>query len=126
MALLRPKARLRDVYGFVQGDPFPHCGDILERLEQPIRRFTWWGIPHRSDRVGHPHHPDLEVGRRCAEWGLGEFPGEVEFAAGAQFAITGRQLKKRTPDEYRALYQSVLDTPDGPWVAERLWELMLA
>jgi len=122
LAKLRAAAHANDLVACVQGDPFPHCIDLFAQLGRPPRWFRWFGDPtHLSDAEGAPHHPGLPM-RRCHEEWLGrEWPGDLWFAAGGQFMVAGRALKRHPAGFYRRLQAAVCSDGSGPWVMERLW-----
>ena len=121
LSWLRARIRLGDVIVFLQGEPYAHCPELKQQLEQPITGFCWLGGIHTSSGDGSPHHPGLPVAERHQEWTGRPWPGgSVQFAAGAQFAITGRQARLHTAARYRNL-QAAMCEGDNPWVAERLW-----
>ena len=114
------------ILAFVQGNPHPHCpeyGDELRRIaDGQLDGFKWIGdTGYSSDAEGRPHHYGLQVGSTYERWLGKPFPGQVTFAAGGQFAITGRTLRQRPAEWYGWLMEQINDG-DGPWIAERLWE----
>lgn len=113
-----------ETWAFVQGNPFDHCPDLLNRLDRPVAWFSPLGTcPYYSDGVGRPHHHGVPVAR-CYESWLGKpFPdGEIEFWAGGQFAVTGEALRSRPVEFWRAMYGDLMAGEDlTPWAAERLW-----
>lgn len=115
-----------DVYGFVQGNPFDHCPDLLARLAEPVGWFTPLGqATYTSDAHGRPHHPGVPVAACHERWLGAPFPGEVTFAAGGQFAVTGKALRSRPVGFYRAMFDDLMaDDGLGPWAAERLWPVV--
>ena len=123
MIELYPIAAPSDTFGFVQGNPFDHCPDLMVRLTQPVEWFDPLGThPYQSDAHGGPHHAGVPVGDCHARW-LGEpMGGEVEFWAGGQFLLTGAALLSRPVGWYRAMYDDLMSRDDlSPWAAERLW-----
>lgn len=120
MRKLHRDARPADVFAFVQGNPFPHCADLLAQLRRPVRGFRWLGDLHETREDGGPHHPGLPVGEKHREWTGRPWPGVVWFAAGGQFTLTGRELRRHKPAFYRKL-QRQMSQGEMPWVAERLW-----
>lgn len=123
--ILRNYERLHpyDLYAFVQADPFPHCEQIVDRLQdqpggwQPLGDWLY-----ESDGYGGPHHPGLPVqatyGRIFGE----QFTGTVKFYAGGQFMCRGSVLLNRPRSFYERLSVIANDEANGgPWVLERLW-----
>jgi hypothetical protein len=107
---------------FAQGNPLPHCA--VWNVLRPVNGFTWMGDPrYTSDADGNPWHPGLPVKSFC-EQHIGPFPGQVRFAAGGQFIIPAHLLRTHPRTKYGELYQAVVDEPQGPWVMERLWQVL--
>lgn len=115
--------RAADVVACVQGDPFPHCPDLHAQLDAPTPGFRWLGdTSYTTDGFGSPHHDGLRVAQLHNAWIGREWPGGVQhFAAGGQFAVTGRIIKRRRRGFYADLARWISDEVDGPWVMERLW-----
>lgn len=109
-----------ELVAFVQGNPFDHCPDLLERLPglngAAFTPLGNWRVT--CDGEGRPHHTGLPVKADYEGLLHRPFPGEIEFTAGAQFAITGRALRRVPAWLYRKLFELV----PNPWVMERLWE----
>lgn len=126
--IVKNYSKLKDdsLYAFVQGDPFPHCKDLAERLGSDINGFLALGNTIvTSDSEGKPHHPGLPV-KECFEKWIGkEFPGEVEFTAGGQFVVSGEAIKLRNKQFYEDL-EAEMSEGEKPWVLERLWKYVLA
>lgn len=123
------------LYGFVQGDPFPHCPDLLGCLERAAARGVDGFEPLAGDRshplqvlsdgVGNPHHAGLPVAFWYEKWLGRPFPGEVGFWAGGQFVVTGEALLGRPRRWYERVLDDVVSRPDPlPWVLERLWPVI--
>jgi hypothetical protein len=125
---LYPVTEPADTFGFVQGNPFDHCLDLMARLTHPVEWFDPLGThPYRSDTHGNPHHPGVPVGECHAKWLGGPMVGEVEFYAGGQFLLSGAALLSRPADWYRAMYDDLISRDDlSPWAAERLWPTIFA
>lgn len=112
-----------DEYAFVQGNPFDHCPDLLARLEETITGYTglgsWEPLTHAD---GSPHHPGLKVAHHYEAWLDRPFPGPLNFTAGGQFAVTGRELMARPRDFWQRFYDDLMGADESvPYVAERLW-----
>lgn len=112
-----------DFYAFVQADPFPHCGDILDRLhDQPGGWQPLGDQLYDSDAMGLPHHAGLPVAMRYEQILDAPFPGQVQFYGGGQFMCRGSVLRLRPKSFYEQLAEIADDElTGGPWVLERLW-----
>jgi hypothetical protein len=111
-----------DIWAFVQDSPFDHCPNFFDKLEQPVTGFTPLGgtTPKVSDGNGGQDHPNLPVAEKHQEWLGRPFPDSIEFHAGGQFMVTGKDLL-RYPKQW---YMEVMDdftTAWNAWCAERLW-----
>lgn len=110
-----------DIYAFVQGWPFDHCPDFIERLKMPIEGFVPLGVNHHvTQHDGSPAHSGLPVRQKYIEWFEREWPGPIPFCAGGQFAITGKELA-RYPAEFYERMAKEMEEGQNPWVMERLW-----
>jgi hypothetical protein len=126
-AILRLYDRLQDddLVAFVQGDPFDHCIDIdlFLLLGRPIDGFLALGDYNLvTDGEGRPQHKNeiVPVGQRYVEWLGKPWPGCLRYAPGAQFVVTGKNLKGYPREFYQRLFDEM---PEGwnAWVMERLW-----
>lgn len=125
-AILQHYAAIRpsDTWAFVQDHPFDHCPNFATLLNQPIRNFEWFasGELKTSDHTGNPYDLNLPVAELYEKWtGIEWQPGQhVDFAAGGQFMVTGKQLLRHSKKYYQVLYDDVCIDRNA-WVAERLW-----
>lgn len=115
-----------DLVCCVQGDPFAHCGDLLSELSKTTQSFRWlghWKID-RCDGLGQPHDV-IPVKAYYERWFKRRWPGNVSFVAGAQFIVTGREVK-RYPRSHYSYMRKEMSREKAPWVMERLWEQLLS
>lgn len=106
----------------VQGSPFDHCPYLMADLDLPVDSFQWLGDPsYLADGDGCPWHPGLPVRQKHEEWACGEWVGQVWFAAGGQFIVTGETVRKRPVGFYKTLQEEAC-IGQTPWTLERLWE----
>lgn len=109
-------------FAFVQGNPFDHAPNLHAELGSYRAGFMWLGdASYVAEADGSPSHPGLPVRERYEAWTGKPWPGQVLFAAGGQFVIDGRMLRKKP----RAFYRELRDQSghgETPWVLERLWE----
>lgn len=120
------RIRPHDSYAFVQADPFPHCADIIDRLNDPVLGWRPFGdLLFDSQADGRPHHGGLPVGRRFEEITGEVFPGNVKAYAGGQFACRGVELLAKPRGYWESLAVIADDeATGGPWVLERLWAVV--
>jgi hypothetical protein len=124
-AIQREYAQLKDddSLAFVQGDPYPHCSDLNNMLASYTPdRFLWLGPrAYTTQKEGSPHHAGLPMEACFRAWLGRDWPGNLMFAAGGQFAVPGRMILRHPLYFYRHMFnQSLLE--NYPWVFERLWE----
>lgn len=111
-----------DRVGCVQADPFPHCEDLLGRLNgEQTDLFLPLGNWHVSDGEGRPDHPDLPIRDRYEQWVGTVFPGRVGFVAGAQFTVDASRVLARPASDHDRLAHEVSCDEKGAWIMERLW-----
>ncbi len=125
-AILRHYDRIQptDVWAFVQDNPFDHCRDLLNILNEPVRAFSWLGGDYlkTSDGEGKQDHPELPVAELYSKWINKDWPegNTVDFAPGGQFKTTGKQLLSWPKEHYQTMYDDVCIDYQA-WAAERLW-----
>jgi hypothetical protein len=111
---------------FVQGNPFDHCRNVLERVEGLTRD----GCP---DFELLAHDVLLTTSEHCKwhrELPMKAFhtrlfgptpPRTFRFGAGAQFVVSKRLIRTISKSTYQSLLNTI-DKDQGPWVIERFWE----
>lgn len=112
----------KDTLYFVQGNPFDHCADLIERFQKRVRRYTPLGnTVLECDLTGAPHHPGLPIADSLERWFNAFVADEtIQFVPGAQFAITGAEIIAR-PKEFYAIMEKHMEEEHAPWVMERIW-----
>ena len=109
---------------FLQGDPFHHCTNILNLLNN-IRDYYLIFIP-LSDKVlqtyanGGPYDRNLPVKEWHERW-IGKWPGNIAFAPGGQFITPAAWIRSRTLEELREARTAVEELDVGAYTMERLW-----
>lgn len=123
MQLLYSQLKPKDTLYFVQGHPFDHCADLIERFEKRVRRYTPLGnTVLECDLTGHPHHPGIPIADSLERW-FGVFVHSndtIQFVPGAQFAITGEEILSRPLAFYEKMERH-MEEEHAPWVMERIW-----
>jgi hypothetical protein len=114
-----------DLWGFVQGAPFDHCPNFMDKLYQEPDGYTPLGghSTKTADGTGMPTHPNLPLAEKYQEWLARPFPGSVEFTPGGQFMVRGRDLLKHPKEWYVKLMDDVTPAYNA-YIAERLWAEM--
>lgn len=117
--------KLADLTFFVQGNPFYHYPDIVEKINSvnSSSHIIRLGNLHISNENGCPDHCGLPIKEtyheifnryKDKEW--------YEFAAGAQYAVPEALITNKPLWWWKRLYTLYLSHPDNPWIFERLWE----
>jgi hypothetical protein len=110
--------KLAEYTCFLQGNPFEHCKELYKEIEETnfkplgdqIFPVDAWGSMHSFLPLGLVYENVFNH----------EFPGEINFAIGAQFIVS----KERIHRFRREIYNKLVDisvSPQGPWIIERLW-----
>lgn len=120
------KIKPEETYAFVQGDPFPHCVDIHDRLLQSYSKFTpLANVAFECQGDGSPHHPGIPVADSALRWFNMDVEEPIEFYPGAQFAISGEDLLRYPKGFYEAMELN-MEEEHAPWCMERLWPCMFS
>lgn len=120
---------------FVQGHPFDHSPDLLERLRAHAVD-EWKGVEFhclcrttlKCKLKGGSEHKGLPLQAAHTAIFGSEWAGEFRFGAGSQFVVSRERVLRR-PKEF---YQRILDMleneslPRLPWVFERFTRLIFA
>jgi hypothetical protein len=136
---------LADTTVFLQGRPFDHSPNILQRLRELSKRrcagFEYLSENvHQSNTWECPYHAGLPLSRVYEElfglsplggmckWLIGGFYMPFEFGAGAQFAVTRERIHRR-PREFYLKIVKMLEGSVNPiegFVIERFHGLVFA
>ena len=122
---------LSDIVAFLQGNPFDHCPNLLERLSQcPANKVELLGKDlFWSDGMGRPHHPGLLIDECLDKLIPGVHYETYDFVAGAQYAVPRQFIQNKS----REWWQHIFDVHEelltdqhrsAPWVFERLWPVI--
>lgn len=114
-----------DVWAFVQGTPFDHCPNFLDKLEvlsRDLKGYERLGgdTPKYCDENGGPDHPNIPLKELYEKWLGRPCPKLLKFSPGGQFMVRGQDLL-RYPREW---YVDVMDDVTPAWncyVFERIW-----
>lgn len=119
---LYPTLKRNDLVACVQGNPFDHCPDMLELLEEPAKEFRWLGdTNYLSDGGGRPHDGGVPVAEIYEKWVGAPFPGEVRFGAGGQFIARADLILRRPLQEWQRM-QVDAGLGRNDWAFERCEE----
>lgn len=122
--IIRNYNNLSDYTIFCQGNPFDHCQEFLEEIndyEHSYRELGTWFTECEGD--GRPQHQGLKVSEASQEY-LGVTLDSYGFVAGAQFIVSKENILKHPQSFYEELLKYCSDDEKAPWVLERLWRLI--
>jgi len=116
---------LPDTIAFLQGNPFPHCGNIIQRLKEynsnELEGLNGGLFYNKID--GCPTHCGLRIAEVYQKlFNINNNPDEVYFTTGGQYIVPKRYITNKTYswwEQAYSIHQEYID--DSPWVYERLW-----
>ena len=114
---------LDDYTCFVQGNPFPHCHnviDIINNFNESVD-FLQFGQIFHTKKDACPHHSDLKI---SAFEDLIDIPNEWSFNAGAQFIVSKQRIYEHSIDFYKELFDRHITNEHTPWCLERIWKFI--
>jgi hypothetical protein len=119
--LLTQREQLADMTYFVQGYPFDHCANIIDRIAAANSNYD-----DLSDKLlvsngdGSPDHLGLAV-QEAFEWMFKKpWPGTITFNPATMFAIPRNVARRHSAKEYEHMLAISDGWPLGPYVSERL------
>ncbi|MFM7182221.1 MAG: DUF3431 domain-containing protein [Verrucomicrobiales bacterium] len=131
-----------------EGDFVVQKGEHLENVGREASSYLWFIVKHYHDlkddeiysfrqarehehqigvfnfecaQNGAPHHGGLEI-KRLADLIDLDIPEKIQFTAGAQFDVSGYQIKQRPIEWYVRAFDVSMSEPQAPWILERLWK----
>jgi hypothetical protein len=112
----------KDEVVFVQGNPFSHDSKFLEHLADPKVRYygkvtacTPDGLPHADFTPMHAWSKVLNLREQ----------GEYKFVSGAQYRISGAQVKNQPKETYSAMLAlTMIEGNHSAYVLERIWPVL--
>lgn len=110
-----------DYISFVQGDPFPHCSNIINKinntpLDNQIINLSDWIVNDNPDSALMSHNVE--------SLGLNYTEHLFNFPAGAQFIIPKRYITNKSLNWWKKCYDVYVSDDNNPWSFERLWPLI--
>ena len=111
-----------DVWAFVQGNPFDHCANFMDKIElaEKNKGYTPLGGSKACDDNGAPDHPNLPIKQYYKKWLHRTCPKDFKFTPGGQFIVRGKDLLRYS----RQWYVDVMDDVTPAWncyIMERIW-----
>lgn len=122
---------LSDTTAFLQGNPFDHCQDVVQLLNdnQNTDSVVWlgsnWGpvTKHYDGGPGHKRYlPLIEISHKLFHNCIFDINTKFTFSAGAQYIVPKKFIVSKSLAWWQQCYtifMSDLDT--SPWAFERLW-----
>ncbi len=110
-----------DYIAFVQGDPFPHCSNIINKinnvpLDNQIINLSDWIVTDNPDSALMLHNVEaLE---------LNYTEHLFTFPAGAQFIVPRDYIMNKSLNWWEKCYDVYVSNNNNPWSFERLWPLI--
>jgi hypothetical protein len=120
---------------FSQGHPEPHVPNWRVNFVHDYKQFTPFGKMYDDDHLGRPHHSEHCQGRpshvggipvgECYRELIGEpVPRKFRFCGGAMFAVTDKEIRRRSFEFWEKAMDYVKREDRAPWVFERLWQYL--
>lgn len=117
-----------DVMAFLQANPINHSKDPVPKWLKTHAGYKDIGdVMYVCNRDGSPQSeyrlPIDDVWNRLKEIEptLGDLPEQLQFYAGACFAIDRETASRFTTGQYKQMIQILHEEPLAPWCFERLW-----
>lgn len=122
---------LDGLYVFCQGNPFDHCRDFVDIVNNLPGNTSYRPLAHWqpiSNRWGKPHHKHdpqpLHIGEYYEKYFGKAGPEKYAFPAGNQFAVSDVMIRSRPLEFYQRIYADLCDpiqTEELGYVMERLY-----
>lgn len=120
---------LTDITIFSQGNPFDHCYNFIERVNNTsdLNNIIWlgtnWG-PVTKNHVGGPGSIDLPLLELCKKLFNVQYDENktFTFSAGAQYMVPKYFILNKSIEWWKYCYSIFLEYIEtSPWAYERLW-----
>lgn len=114
---------------FLQGNPFPHCEEVVEILNsfeksQYIDVIPLSNYIATDDRQGSPHHHGLDIGDLSDRIFPDIYYTQFTFSTGAQYIISSECITNKSLEWWKRLHEIHTSHSKSPWIFERLWPLI--
>jgi uncharacterized protein YlzI (FlbEa/FlbD family) len=113
---------------FLQGDPFSHCPDLWQRLEDYNGGISFLtNLTATDDINGRPYSPNLGLLKY-----LKTYIPQIDitdstnftFSAGAQYIVPRENIINKSIDFWKKIHHSHWEEEKTPWIIERIWPLI--
>lgn len=119
---------LPETIAFLQGNPYPHCGNFIQRLKEynsnKVEGLN--GGLFYNEINGCPTHCGLRIPEVYQKiFSTDCYPSEVRFTTGGQHIVPKKYIINKTYNWWKYAYnihQEYID--DSPWIYERLWSFI--
>jgi len=117
--------RLPEHVIFLQGNPFDHCPDLWDRLDEYNG-----GIEVLSNKIvaddinGCPNHCGLPMKAYIDTYIPQIKQSKFVFGAGAQYVVPKQNILSKSKDFWEKIHKSHWEDEKAPWILERLWPLI--
>jgi hypothetical protein len=130
---------LPDYTAFVQGNPFPHCTNLINILnnfsssDQVVNlsnKFDWWCYPfnqaYSCKAFPNPSDdPYIDVLAHNVKFlKLNHSPNTWSYPIGAQYIVPKKYITTKSIAWWEECYNLYISNFKNPWVFERLWPLI--
>lgn len=117
--IIRNYNNLSDINIFAQGNPFDHCNNFIDLLNE--NKYTELGENISCDKYGRPHHNGLCLIDVWREISQKEIPEQICFTPGAMFILEKKQILQYNIEFYEKLINLHNKYKQMPWIIERFW-----
>jgi len=112
---------------FLQGNPFDHCNNIINILNNFNTNDFWLcNSIFKCQKSGAPHHYlkfGLDIIYSDVYGNLDEFKEPIEFGPGAQFCVHKDKILKHDKNVYINVLNNLIINHYDAWQLERMWQL---
>ena len=120
---------LPDTLIFLQGDPFPHCEDLFNVLENNYNTDIVLPVgtgllPNNLNVVPQDHQDDLKIivnATKTDSYYKNFIEPQYKYVHGAQYIVPKEYITNKSLEFWKNLYNANQQTKLGAYVMERMW-----
>ena len=118
---------LADLTFFLQGNPFDHCKNILQIIQETetIDFLPLTDIYRLVHKSGLPYHASLPLDSIYYELTGKRLPTLITFISGAMFAASKEKIRSQPRRMYQRMVEMVTEHPYYPHIFERLIAILI-